>query len=104
MGSQTMASAPENETSISVRPADSRRHLRIPFTASIEVIESKSGARLSGRTIDLASGGCYMDSLSTFPAGSEVSVRITRDEDLFEVQARVVSDHPGMGMGLAFVS
>ena len=105
MGSQTMASAPENETSISVQPSDERRrHLRIPFTASIEVVESKSGARVSGRTSDLGLGGCYLDTLSSFPAGSEVLVRITRGEDVFEAQAKVVYDQLGMGMGLAFVS
>jgi hypothetical protein len=100
-----MASAPENETRISAQlGAEHRRHSRIPFTASVEVIESKSGARLSGRISDLGLGGCYMDTLSSFPAGSEVLVRITNGEDLFEAQARVVYDQTGMGMGLAFVS
>jgi hypothetical protein len=105
MGSVAMANAPENATSTAHQVGDERRrHLRVPFTASVEVIEPKSKAQVTGRTSDLSLGGCYVDAISSFPAGSAVLVRITRGEDLFEGRAKVVYAQVGMGMGIAFVS
>ena len=100
-----MTSPTEKETDISVESSsEKRRHLRFPFIASVEVIESKSGARITGRTSDLGLGGCYVDALSSFPPGTDVFLRITRGNNLFEAQARVSFSQDGMGMGLAFVS
>ena len=81
-----------------------RRYLRFPLIASVEAIESKSGARVTGRTSDVGLGGCYVDLLSPFAAGADVLVRIMRDKELFEAKTRVVYSTVGMGMGLAFVS
>jgi hypothetical protein len=81
-----------------------RRHLRFPFTASAEVTESKSGAKIAGRTSDLSLGGCYVDAISPFPVGADAHVRIQKGEDHFEAQVKVVYSQIGMGMGLAFVS
>ena len=57
---------------------------------------------MSGRCSDLGSGGCYVDTLSPFPVGSVVSVRIVRDSREFEAAAVVTNAHVSMGMGLAF--
>jgi len=81
-----------------------RRSLRFPFTGSIEAVESKSGARITGRASDLSLGGCYVDTLNPFPVGANAKVRIIRGRESFEADARVVYSQIGMGMGLAFVS
>jgi hypothetical protein len=100
-----MTSGPEKDLGNSVqRGSERRRHSRFPLTASVEVIESKSGARITGRTNDLGLAGCYVDCISSFPVGAEVLLRITMNEALFESQAKVVFSQIGMGMGLAFVS
>lgn len=85
-------------------PAERRHHLRFPFSATVEVVETKSGTKVTGRTSDLGLGGCYVDTLSPFPVGTEVKIRIQREKETFEAQARVVYSLIGMGMGLAFVS
>jgi hypothetical protein len=85
-------------------PQERRRTLRFPFTASIEVIETKSGARITGRTSDLGLGGCYVDVMTPFPIGSEAQARIIRGTESFEANVKVVFSQVGMGMGLAFVS
>jgi hypothetical protein len=96
---------PEKERGISVQTgSERRRHPRFPLTASVDIIEPKSGARLTARTGDLGLGGCYVDCINSFSAGAEVLVRIKRDEELFETQAKVIFSQIGMGMGLAFVS
>ena len=101
-----MSPAREKEIASSVDQATpERRHsLRFPFTASIEAIESESGARITGRTTDLSVGGCYVDTISPLPVGADAKIRLTRGEESFEAQAKVVYSKVGMGMGLAFVS
>jgi|SRR5580658_2148936 hypothetical protein len=75
---------------------------RCPLVASAEVTELGSGTVLSGRTSELALGGCYVDSLNPFPEGTLVGLRILRDQGVFETKARVVYCDPNFGMGLAF--
>lgn len=81
-----------------------RRNVRFPFSAAVEAVDIKTGAKISGRSTDLGLGGCYMDSLSTFPLGTEARIRIIRENETFEAKVRVVYSLTGMGMGLAFVS
>jgi hypothetical protein len=85
-------------------PAERRRNLRFPFTATLEATDIKTGTKVIGRTSDLGLGGCYVDTLSPFPVGTETKIRILRESETFEAQARVVYSLIGMGMGLAFVS
>ena len=85
-------------------PAERRHHLRFPFSATVEAVETKSGTKITGRTSDLGLGGCYVDTLSPFPVGTETKIRILRENESFEAHAKVVYYLIGMGMGLAFVS
>ncbi len=85
-------------------PNERRRNARYPFTASIEAIETKSGTRLNGRTSDLGLGGCYVDTLSPFPVGNVLSVKISKDNESFQAKAKVTYSLVGMGMGLAFIA
>jgi hypothetical protein len=81
-----------------------RQHPRFPFSASIEIIETKSGSRISGRTSDLGLGGCYIDSINPLPVGTLAEARIQRGQECFEVQVIVVFSQINMGMGLMFIS
>lgn len=92
------------DLSVTARKQERRRRLRFPFTASVELVEPKSGARLKGRTSDLGPGGCYVDTPSPLPAGEQLSIRIAKDNDSFQASAKVIYSQTGMGMGLAFTS
>jgi PilZ domain len=81
-----------------------RQHPRYPFTGTLEAFELESETRMQGRTADLSEGGCYVDTMSPFPAQTRVRVRITRAQRSFESQATVVYSVAGMGMGLRFES
>jgi hypothetical protein len=81
-----------------------RRNARHPFTATVEVVELNSQTRIQGRTSDLSRGGCYVDAISSFPAGSIVKMRLTKETRTCEAQAEVVYSMVGMGMGLKFAS
>jgi hypothetical protein len=85
-------------------PVERRRSLRFPFSAAVEAIEIKSGAKITGRTSDLGLGGCYVDTLNPFAVGTEATIRILRENESFEAQGRVIYSSIGMGMGLAFIS
>ena len=85
-------------------PEERRRNLRFPFSATVEAVDNKSGTKVIGRTSDLGLGGCYVDTLSPFPVGTEATIRILRQNESFEAQAKVVYSSIGMGMGLAFVT
>ena len=77
---------------------------RYAMVLAAEVVELPRGARLSARTADISRTGCYIDTLNPIPVGSEVRVRITHHEQLFEAQGRVVYVSAGLGMGVAFVT
>lgn len=49
-------------------------------------------------------GGCFIDSISPFPVGTGVTLRLTFEHKTFEAQANVVYAQMGMGMGLSFTS
>lgn len=101
----TSSSKPEDlAQTASESPAERRRNLRFPFTATVEAIENKSGTKVTGRTSDLSLGGCYVDTLSPLPVGAEAKVRIQRENVTFEAQAKVIYSLIGMGMGMAFIS
>ncbi|HUK31242.1 MAG TPA: PilZ domain-containing protein [Candidatus Acidoferrum sp.] len=83
--------------------AERRQGPRYGINADTEVEEPESETKISGRTADLGMGGCYVDSLTTFPAGTSVQVRISRGGHTFEADARVLYGKSGMGMGIAFL-
>ena len=84
-------------------PAQERRaSTRYLFTATADVVDLETNTRLSARTSDLARGGCFVDTITTFPIGTNVSLRLTNGNKKFEGRARVVYEAPGSGMGLAF--
>ena len=87
-----------------VDPHERREHARYPFIAMVEAVENKTHARVSGHTSDLSLGGCYVNATTSFPAGSLLKLRLTKDQSTFEAQAVVVYSLIDMGMGVKFVS
>jgi hypothetical protein len=81
-----------------------RKYPRIPFTATALVVEPESGARFDAHTSDLSPGGCYVDTMSPLPTGTEVELQLVKDGKMFQTQARVAHYTMGVGMGLLFTS
>lgn len=76
-----------------------RRH---PLTASAELIDVETDARLKARTSDVSTVGCYLDTMSTLPAGTEVRVKISHNEATVTVLGIIVNSQPNLGMGIRF--
>ncbi|HXN52402.1 MAG TPA: PilZ domain-containing protein [Candidatus Acidoferrum sp.] len=92
------------ESSLGVASIERRKHPRYASSATAELVEIGSGARIHGRISDLGRGGCYIDAMSPFGVGSEVKIRIVDENRTFLAQARVVFGAAGMGMGLMFTA
>jgi len=86
----------------SASQAERRGGNRHPFIAAAEVVELGSGARFSTRTTDLGPGGCFVDTLVPFEAGSKVRMMIREGQSRFEATGIVVYSQTGLGMGIAF--
>lgn len=84
--------------------AEHRTQARYSFTAAATILEPDSGAHIEAHTTDLCLGGCYVDTMNAFPAGTIVELRLTKDEEPFHSMATVVCSQPGVGMGLSFSS
>ena len=79
-----------------------RRDPRYPVVAEARVSVIGSGTEIKARISDLSISGCYLDFLNPIPIGTEIIVKISRDDGVFETPAQVVYVHPGMGMGIRF--
>jgi hypothetical protein len=81
---------------------DRRHEDRHTFSATAEVVEMGSGARLATRAADLSQRGCYLDMLNPFPIGTNIRVRILWRGVEVTCTAVVRDSQPRMGMGVVF--
>jgi hypothetical protein len=82
-----------------------RRYPRYECTADVEILDHESGIVTPlGRTADLSSGGCYVDTVNPLAPETVVKLRLTKWHQSFEAQAKTVYSRIGMGMGLMFVA
>lgn len=86
------------------KEADRRGADRHIFTAAAEVVDLATGARFSTRTTDLGPGGCFVDTLSPLPVGSQVHVSVHKGQTQFRSEGTVVYSQDGLGMGIEFES
>ncbi len=104
-GGEAKAGAAVDQLPNRAAPSGERRSKpRSPFTAAATVVEPQSGARLNAHTTDLSLGGCYVDTMNPFPAGTEMQLRLTKDGKSFNAKAKVAYSQIGVGMGVLFAT
>ncbi len=81
-----------------------RRYPRWSFTAAVSVMEPASGAHIEAHTTDLGPGGCFVDTMNSFPPGTKVQLRMTKDGKSVEADAVVAFSQVGVGMGLSLTT
>ena len=79
-----------------------RRTPRYPFGGVAEVTAAGSGRHLIALTGELGRFGCFVKTITPFPSGEEVSLKITHDGREFAASGEVVYALPTEGMGIAF--
>jgi PilZ domain-containing protein len=85
------------------RGAERRTQPRYKFTAAAELVDQRSATRIEARVGDIGQRGCYVETNSPFPLGTETTIRITKGTDAFVAQARVVHSM-AKGMGMLFTA
>ena len=81
---------------------ENRRAPRSPLIASAELVDVQTGARLKARTSDVSTVGCYLDTMTTLPEGTEVRLKISHNEAMVNVLGIVANSLANMGMGISF--
>jgi hypothetical protein len=89
---------------VPVNPVEKRSGPRYAFSSTAEVTDIQAGTRLVGRLSDISRNGCYVDTLNPFPECAAVTLTITKGNESFKTQAKVVYSKSGMGMGLLFTT
>ena len=79
-----------------------RRTPRYELVANAEVVELQTDTHFKARTSDVSLLGCYVNSVNWLPAGTEIRLRVTRDDSTFAALGTVVRSAPAMGMGVQF--
>jgi PilZ domain len=79
-----------------------RSDLRYSFISIIEVADSESGQRIVGATSNLSRYGCHIQTVSPFPPGTLVSLKINNKGIAFHSRGKVVYAISGVGMGIHF--
>jgi hypothetical protein len=82
---------------------DRRAGPRYTFLALVELTDTAGVMCIEGRLREISSKGCYVNTPSTFLENTMLQVVITRDEENFKSNGKVVYVHDGIGMGLVFV-
>ena len=82
---------------------DRRYSIRHPFAADAEMLEMRSGSRVSGVTSDVSLGGCFVCARRTLEVGARVRGTLMREGQKVMMLAVVRMVKPQVGMGLEFL-
>jgi hypothetical protein len=99
---QPIATTPNQSISAGKSKGERRSAVRHAVSATAKLTELESRAHLEGRCSDLSVAGCYIDTLNPFPECANVHLLLNNKQGTLEVDAHVITNHVGMGMGLAF--
>ncbi|HKV28639.1 MAG TPA: PilZ domain-containing protein [Candidatus Acidoferrales bacterium] len=101
-----MADRPSNASPDNSQQGDAalnrRMAHRFPFVALAELVEIKTGERITAQTTQISSAGCYTGALNPFAEDTAIRVRLSKDGKVFESAGRVLHVHAEFGMGIIF--
>lgn len=89
---------------VPVEAVEKRSCPRYPFSPAVEALDLHADIRIKGRLADISRNGCYVDTINPFAKDAAVTLTISRDNQSFKTQAKVVYSKMGMGMGLLFTT
>jgi len=82
--------------------ADRRGLSRHACRLGAEVRRANSRVATRCTLIDISSGGCYLETTETFPAGTALEILVRTEDVRLRIHGKVLSTHPGFGMGVEF--
>lgn len=81
---------------------EKRRFPRYTCDTGVQIRVGESSGGFWGTLSDISRGGCYVYTFSPLPIGQTVGVGIKANGADITVTGKVVSSHPGVGMGISF--
>jgi hypothetical protein len=79
-----------------------RRTPRYTFAGAIEMRHGTSEDKITAKVRELSLNGCYVETLSPFPVGTLLGVKVFTATEFFEAQSTVIYVDEKQGMGLMF--
>jgi c-di-GMP-binding flagellar brake protein YcgR len=79
-----------------------RQNPRFKVSVPVEIHSETSAAPLHCATSDLSLGGCYIESMYPFPAGTCLDLKLDASGSLV-ISAKVVTCDPQFGNGIVFL-
>jgi hypothetical protein len=79
-----------------------RRNPRYTFSGSIEMRQGTSEDKITAKVRELSLNGCYVETVSPYPMGMTLTVKVFTATEFFEAQASVIYVDENQGMGLMF--
>ena len=79
-----------------------RRYPRYPCDTGVRIHPQTGNAGYWGTLSDISFGGCYVYTFSPLPVGEIVTTIIKANDGEISAGGKIVSSHPGVGMGIAF--
>jgi hypothetical protein len=84
-------------------PTGTRRaQQRFHCTGGVEMRRNESAPPVFGNLSDLSLTGCYVETVSTLPVGSEILFMLRIRESVVRGRAQVKTSHHAVGLGLVF--
>jgi CheY-like chemotaxis protein len=87
---------------LSVSAADRRNLSRHTCALGAEVYRANCGVATRCTLIDVSSGGCYLETTETFASGTLLEIVVRTGDSRLRIHGKVLSTHPGFGMGIEF--
>lgn len=84
--------------------SERQRARRYSFVASVELTDVESETQLKARTTDLSLFGCHVDTMSPFPPGTKLRLRIAHGGTSFVAFGKAVYAKANLGMGVVFTA
>jgi hypothetical protein len=79
-----------------------RKHPRYSCDVGVQIRSEKTQSGNWGALADISLGGCYVNSFSPLPPDSTVILRVKSSDAEINISGKVVTCHPGVGMGIQF--
>lgn len=81
---------------------EKRKYTRYPCDLGVEVRVANSKGGYWGTLADICLGGCYVTTFSPLPVETAVVLVIRNTNLELNIAGKVVTSHPGVGMGVQF--
>ena len=79
-----------------------RKYERYRCEVGVQVRSENTKNGYWGALADVSLGGCYVNTFSPLPPGSNVMLRLQANNSEIHLAGSVVTSHPGVGMGIQF--